>query len=73
LHIALGVTPTAVGQFKQTQMANDIVENQSVLEITPNFVSVLCISIKIKISNEHTEIIIISFKIVKPINKKIFG
>jgi hypothetical protein len=73
LHIALGVTPTAVGQFKLTQMANDIVENQSVLEITPNFVSVLCISIKIKISNEHTEIIIISFKIVKPINKKIFG
>jgi hypothetical protein len=41
------------------------------LEITPDFITVFSISIKIKIPHKHPELIILNLQIKEPLNKLI--
>jgi hypothetical protein len=52
-------------------VTNDIIEDERVLKISPCFISVLSVSIKIKVPNEHPKLIILNLQVKKPINKLI--
>jgi hypothetical protein len=69
LHVTLGVSSTFEGQFNKTKMVNYIVEDKSVTEVSSRPISILSISVKVKISHNQPELLIINFQAIKPINK----
>jgi uncharacterized membrane protein len=50
-------------------MVNYIIEDKSVVEVSSRPISILSISVKVKISHNQPELLIINFLAIKPINK----
>jgi hypothetical protein len=69
LHVTPRVASTFEGQFNKTKMVNYIIEDKSVVEVSSRPISILSISVKVKISHNQPELLIINFLAIKPINK----
>jgi hypothetical protein len=51
LHITPGITSPINWQFNQAKVTDYVIENQGIMKIAPGLVSILSISIKVKISH----------------------
>jgi hypothetical protein len=69
LHVTPGVASTFEGQFNKTKMVNYIVEDKSVIELSSRPISILIISVEVKISHNQPKLLIINFQAIEPINK----
>jgi len=63
LHIAPSKGPPFKGEFYQTQMANDIIKNESILQVAPRFISVYERSVEVEITKKDPIGIIIDLVI----------
>jgi hypothetical protein len=51
LHIAPGKRPALERELKETQVTNDVIKNDSVIEATPRFIPILRASIEVEITH----------------------
>jgi hypothetical protein len=51
LHIAPGKRPALERELDETQVANDVIENDRIIEVSPSFIPILRASIEVEITH----------------------
>jgi hypothetical protein len=69
LHITPGKRPALEREFNEAQVTNDVIENDSIIEITPSFIPIIRASIEIEITHKQPKVIIVERLTKQPINK----
>jgi hypothetical protein len=59
LHITPSKRPALEREFNEAQVTNDVIENDSIIEVTPSFIPIIRASIEIEITHKQPKVIIV--------------